>query len=241
MEALAADYNLCSTPQKSSDLSTFLHTVEESFSQNTQLSWGADAPLLPGRKGFALQRLINRTLEASSHQEVVNASLSLLFEGSPCADWTGTIGTYVNNEQVWYQYILCTYVPLAVAGISNGTIFPEEEASIDSLIETCRQIYGILPGNAEYLERNYHYSPCELKTATRLFITYGGIDPVMSYGAVDLLSLVADTPENAAVAILSQAGHAEDMSVPYPGAKESVRDMQNQELEIIKSWIENLD
>jgi hypothetical protein len=196
---------------------------------------------MPGRKGFALQRLINSTLEASSHQEVINASLSLYFEGSSCADWTGTNGTYVNNEQEPYRYILCTYVPLGEAGVPNGTIFPESEVSMDSLINDCHQTYGIMPENGDDLQKKYHYSPDDLKAATRLFLTYGGIDPVQSYGAVELLNRVAKTPEDAAVAIMSQAGHAEDMSVPYPGAKESVLDMQNQELEIIKGWIKNLD
>jgi hypothetical protein len=112
---------------------------------------------------------------------------------------------------------------------------------MDSLINNCHQTYGILPENSEELEKRYNYTPDDLKATTRLFLTYGGIDPVMSYGAVDLLSRVAKSPEDAAVAIMSQAGHAEDMSAPYPGAKESVLDMQNQELEIIKGWIQNLD
>lgn len=197
--------------------------------------------MMPGRKGFALQRLINSTLKASTHQEVINASLSLYFEGSSCADWTGANGTYVNNEQEPYQYILCTYVPLGEAGVPNGTIFPEGKVSMDSLIDGCHQTYGIVPENGDDLEKKYHYSPDDLKAGTRLFLTYGGIDPVMSYGAMELLGRVPKTPEDAAVAIMSQAGHAEDMSAPYPGAKESVVDMQNQELEIIKGWIKNLD
>ena len=145
----------------------------------------------------------------------------------------------MSNEQVPYQYILCTYVPIANGGIPNGTIFPTDEADVDDLIAKCRKTYGIIPGNEKQLEAKYHYSVADLNNATRLFLTYGGIDPVLSYGAVELLNRVVDTPDMAAVAILSQAGHAEDMSAPYPGAKESVRDMQKQELEIIKGWIGN--
>lgn len=237
IEALASSYNLCSTPQNASDLSAFLETVEDSFSQNTQLSWGAHAPILPGRKGLPLQRLINATLSASSHQEIVNASLSLLFEGSRCVDWTGTNGTYVDNELLPYQYILCTYVPIVNPGIPNGTIFPTHETPVDELIASCQKTYGISPEDGKLLEEKRHYSAADLNNATRLFLTYGGIDPVMSYSAVELLGRVANIPNGAGVAILSQAGHAEDMSAPYLGAKESVRDMQNQELEIIKGWV----
>jgi hypothetical protein len=100
-------------------------------------------------------------------------------------------------------------------------------------------MYRTSPEDRKRLEEKYHYLAAELNNTIHLFLNYSSINPVMSYSAIELLGRIANIPNSAGIAILCQAGHTEDISTPYLGVKEIVRDIQHQELEIIRGWVED--
>lgn len=176
-------------------------------------------------------------LAAQSDTEVLSAHLDLYFEGNPCVDLTLATGGYVASSPVPYGRLTCSFVPLSINIIPNGTIFPpmNEPAGTEEAI--CNASYGVVPDTIASLLEKYKFTVPNLAKTKRLFLTSSGLDGTSPLTALELFDVATTDRQASRMKTMNSAAHVEDCVAPFPGAKPEVTAMQNVELNVLKSWL----
>ena len=237
-QALAKGLNLCEVPKNTSDLSILYEIFLTAYTANAQFSYGlakalgGSAKVTPNTFELAL----NRTLAATGANEVLNASLSVLF-GDKCADWSGQNQfTLSGAETVPFNYFECLYFPVNSDQIVNGTIFPAGPADLNRG-QTCAEQYNLkIPTHAE-LSKKYHFTDQDLYDATRLLFSFGTNDPVSGWAPWELYTKVSPDRNTSRMMVVNEGGHTEDSFNPILINKPGVLFAQKQQLEYIKGWL----
>ncbi|OAL38393.1 hypothetical protein AYO20_02452 [Fonsecaea nubica] len=177
-EDLAHGLNLCEVPKNTSDLDLIYQSqILNAYTANAQFSYGV-LPGLPGLIANPLNKVLNLTLEAHGVLEVINASLSVLFNGA-CVDWAGQNAfSLAGAEQLPFQYLECRYFPIAADLIPSGTIFPAGSLGYSSdRGKFCSETFNMTIPTHQELSTKYHFTTKDLLAATHLLFTFGTIIP----------------------------------------------------------------
>jgi hypothetical protein len=225
-------------PQNLTDLAVLYELIMTAFNANAQFSFGL-AKSLPGTQVIpnTFTRAINKTLMAGSNMEVLNASLALLFNGKPCADWTGQNQfTLSGSEPVPFNYLECVYLPINSDQVVNGTIFPAGPIDLNRE-QSCLKTYGRKIPTYTELSTQWHFTDKELYNATHLLFTFGTLDPVSAWAPWELYTKVSPDRNTSRMMVVSEGGHTEDSFHPMFLDKPGVLLAQRQQLEYIKGWL----
>ncbi|KAI1382985.1 peptidase S28 [Hypoxylon trugodes] len=242
--SLKEELNLCSTPSVNDTLgnSLLISTLVEPFSFAAELNY----PILQlGRNPipYPLDQFINATLEEQDPIQVLNRTFWLWFgapgpSNAPCMNYTSI--EFLQNavpgiENAPFEYIDCTYLPVASNNIPEGTIFPAAPYSSDAVPKGCQQKYGVTTMTQEEIFQRYNLSPDKIRNSTRIIWSNAEYDPTSAV-SVDYLPPSAD-PCASRMILTSNIAHREDLFVPSPTDSETLTQLRNKEVQIFKEWL----
>ncbi|OAP56338.1 hypothetical protein AYL99_09517 [Fonsecaea erecta] len=237
-EDLAHGLNLCEVPQNTSDLvSIYQGQILNAYTSNSQFSYGVQ-PGVPGLNPNPFNEALNLTLAANGTLEVLNASLSVLYNGS-CVDWTGQNAFGLSGaEAAPFEYLECRYFPIAADLIVNGTIFPPGQLGASSnRAQFCRDTYNITIPTRQELSTKYHFTDTDLLAATHLLFTFGTLDPVSGWAPWLLYARMTPNRNASSLMVVPEGGHTEDSFSPSLLTKPGVLQAQQFQLEYLKEWL----
>ncbi|KIW24343.1 uncharacterized protein PV07_10062 [Cladophialophora immunda] len=237
-EDLAHGLNLCEVPQNKSDLDFIYQTqILNAYTANSQFSFGV-LPGLPGLTANTFDQALNLTLAATGALEVLNASLSVLFNGS-CVDWAGQNAFgLAGAEQLPFQYLECRYFPIAADLVAAGTIFPAGALGYSSdRAAFCAQTFNMTIPTHGQLAAKYHFTTADLLAATHLLFTFGTLDPVSGWAPWELYARMTPNRNASSLMVVPEGGHTEDSFNPSFLTKPGVLQAQKFQLEYIKEWL----
>lgn len=228
-------------PKNRSDLQViFDAAILNAYTQNTQFSFDLSSPgarSSPLPIGTRLSQAINGTLAANDSLEVLNASLSLPYNGS-CVDWAAS-STYSLSgvDPDTFPYLECRYFPINSDLITNGTIFFAEEVTVDNQAATCMERYNLSIPTQQELATRYHFTSEDLKGATRLLFTFGTLDPTSAWAPWDLYARATPDRQASRLLVVDEGAHTEDAFTPLVLTKPGVLQAQRMQLELLKEWL----
>lgn len=241
---LAGALNLCDVPKNTSDLEIiFEKAILNAYTQNSQFSFAlsspgstTSSPPIPPM-GTRLSQAINSTLAADGPLEVLNASLSLPYNGS-CVDWAASSTYSLNGVGAdTFPYLECRYLPINSDLIDNGTIFPSGEVTSQNQASSCMQHYNLSIPTQQELASQYHFTFKEIEEATRLLFTFGTLDPTSAWAPWGLYSRATPDRQAARLLVVDEGGHTEDAFNPVVLTKPGVLHAQRVQLEFIRQWL----
>lgn len=187
--------------------------------------------------GTRLSQALNGTLAADGSLEVLNASLSLPYNGS-CVDWAAS-STYSLNgvDPDTFPYLECRYFPINSDLVANGTIFPAGELASQDQATTCLERYNLSVPTQQELATRYHFTSRELLDSTRLLFTFGTLDPTSGWAPWDLYTRVSPDRQASRLLVVDEGAHTEDAFTPLVLTKPGVLRAQQTQLELLKEWL----
>ena len=239
MTSIAADLNLCPTPQNSTDWLTVVTTIEESYWLLSQFDYGVSlgASFIPN----SLLVVINKTLPLTNPVDVLKVPLQLYFDQSPCVDWvTGLASAHGSIEVGPFEYLTCSYFPLSSSEVGPGTIFPERITGDRAGAAACKAMFNITMSTQAELQKRYHFAPADVISTGRILFVVNEYDPTTACTPLYLWESSQTGANYSASRMLyiENSGHGEDSFPPtFPGMRESVLQAQNEELQSITEWL----
>ncbi|KAI0380613.1 peptidase S28 [Hypomontagnella monticulosa] len=242
---LKEELSLCSTPSSNDTLgdALILNSLVNIFSFAVEFNYPV-AKFGRGPIANPFEQFINMTLEESDPIQVLNRTFWAWFgapgaSNVPCFNYTDpnfVLGGVPLIEHVPFEYITCTYLPLASANIPEGTIFPAFPTASDSVPQYCKAKYGVTSMTQEEIFERYHFSPADIKNSTRIIWSNAEFDPTSAV-SVDYLPLSTD-PCASRMILTSNMAHREDLFMPDLADSETLTALRNKEVQIFKEWLE---
>lgn len=217
--SIAKDFNLCSVPGTTADLSAlmaFINTATVLIPQG-----GYNNPVANPSRATA-QKLVSKLRDVDELVQIINTTLNVYYPPSiyPCVPFSTTQSDNPTLELEPFNYLLCKYFPLSSNEIPDGTIFVPTSIQTESDPTTCETKFNIVPPTQEYVQAKYHFSRADLIEAKRILFAYNEFDPTTGVG-VEPLPLTQD--RNASRWMYTNlAAHGEESIASYPGDSPTV-------------------
>ncbi|KAI1378058.1 peptidase S28 [Hypoxylon crocopeplum] len=243
--SLKEQLGLCTVPTANDTAGNaqIVSAITHLYSLATELNYPT---VKPGRSPIAnsFEKFINVALEESDPIQLLNQTFWLWFgaEGdSQASCFNYTDSNFVRTgvpliEYDSFDYITCTYVPLASSNIPNGTIFPPSPTASDAIPQYCQLKFGVTPMTQEEIFERYHFSPAELRNSTRILWSNAEYDPTSAV-SIDYLPTPVDKCASRMI-LTSDMAHREDLFLPDPTDSKTLTALRNKELQIFKEWLE---